>query len=155
MQVFVNALRRETEESIAQTRRGGTVIYLKRGDPRLGFEGVSQECFLKHDLCAVLQLSGIESAHGASSLRKGIIGFADVNPIEKIEHVQAQLKPTPFCQDDASRQPEVNRRKTTCPVDVSSQITNRTERRLNQPDLSVWRSERSRRAELDDAGSCS
>src|SRR5258706_13037323 len=106
MRVSCDTLWHKTGESIAQTypRRDSNLARI--GRLRLEDNGSRtrassrKEWVLKHDLCAVLQLAWVESAHRASGLCEGVVCFADVDTIEEIEHIQTQLEPALLCQSN-------------------------------------------------------
>jgi len=75
---------------------------------------------LEHHFSAVLQLPGIECSHRTSSLRERVIGFADVEAVEEIEHVEAQLKPVLLCKNNPSGKAKIDGRKIARPVHVSA-----------------------------------
>ena len=51
------------------------------------------ETGLEHHFDAVLQLPRIKCPHGTPGLSEGIVGFADIDAVEKVEHIKTQFEP--------------------------------------------------------------
>lgn len=109
---------------------------------------------LEHHFSAVLQLPGVESAHRTPSLCKGIVGFADIDAIEKVEHIETEFDPAFLSQNNPASEAKIDRREIASPVNVSTEIANRSEGRLDQPDCTIWRGKRSCCPDRNDAGPC-
>ena len=48
---------------------------------------------LEQHFDAVLQLPRIKCPHGTPGLSEGIVGFADIDAVEKVEHIETEFEP--------------------------------------------------------------